>query len=141
MSLPEFFFALAAGRAARFIRCGAARQGQVARNTIATRLVSFVMVDLCYSRRHFMRCPFNCPRCFFNGPIRDDAKFCPRCGLADPLGAAADTSPVEIASGSQSFQVLDRIAIGSVCALYRCRFKVGGRDVEGVFKIARRSCQ
>jgi serine/threonine protein kinase len=33
--------------------------------------------------------------------------------------------------------VLDRLAIGSVCTIYRCGFANNGREVEGVCKIAR----
>ena len=77
-----------------------------------------------------------CPRCFFDA-LRPDARFCPHCGLRDPVEAAADTSPLDVTSGGRTYQVLDRIAVGSVCTVYRCRFAFGLKGVEGVFKIAR----
>jgi hypothetical protein len=67
-------------------------------------------------------------------------RFCPRCGLADAKEAWLDTSPVEVAVGRRAYRVMDRIAVGSVCAVYRCRFEDGGREVEGVFKVARDVC-
>jgi hypothetical protein len=66
-------------------------------------------------------------------------RFCPRCGLAG-VAVAADTSPLEITVHEQTYRVMDRIAVGSVCSIYRCRFAGGGPgspEVEGVFKIAR----
>jgi serine/threonine protein kinase len=83
---------------------------------------------------------FTCPRCFHTGSISRALKFCPRCGLEDVQASAADTEPVEIAVGRNSYQVLDRIAIGSISSVYRCRFMEGARQVEGVFKIARDPC-
>jgi hypothetical protein len=82
---------------------------------------------------------FTCPRCFHTGPLGRATKFCPRCGLADVQETAADTSPLEITIGSKTYHVLDRIAIGSICSIYRCRFTDGGKQVEGLFKIARDS--
>ena len=78
-----------------------------------------------------------CPRCFFDAPLRPGLRFCPHCGLRDPLDAAADTSPLDVTSGGRTYEVLDRIAVGSVCTVYRCRFSCGLKKVEGVFKIAR----
>ena len=61
-------------------------------------------------------------------PARSAAatKFCPRCGLADVQETAADTSPLEITVGKNTYHVLDRIAIGSICSIYRCRFTASG---------------
>src|SRR5437763_1088428 len=80
---------------------------------------------------------FTCPRCFYTGPQNRGMKFCPRCGMPDVIEAAADTSPLEITVGSNTYRILDRIAVGSISSIYRCRFMAGGREVEGVFKIAR----
>ncbi len=79
---------------------------------------------------------FTCPRCFRTAPIRPGARFCPHCGLANAQEAAADTSPLEINAGGRAYRVMDRIAIGSICTIYRCRFTTPADDVEGVFKIA-----
>lgn len=80
---------------------------------------------------------FTCPRCFFTAPARADLRFCPRCGLSDAADAAADTSVLEITVGPRKFHVHDRIAIGSICTIYRCRFKADSKPIEGIFKIAR----
>jgi hypothetical protein len=64
-------------------------------------------------------------------------KFCPRCGLADVKEAAADTSPLDITTNGRTYRILDRIAIGSICAVYRCRFKDAATEVEAIVKIAR----
>jgi len=66
-----------------------------------------------------------CPRCFFDAPLRPGVRFCPHCGLRDPLDAAADTSPLDVTSGGRTYEVLDRIAVGSLCTVYRCRFSFG----------------
>lgn len=78
-----------------------------------------------------------CPRCFYSAAASRKTKFCPRCGLPDVQETAADTAPLDIEIGKTTYHVLDRIAVGSICALYRCRFMSGPRGVEGVFKIAR----
>ena len=80
---------------------------------------------------------FTCPRCFAEAPIRPGVQFCPHCGLAGAKEAALDAAPLEVTSGGRTYQVLDRIAVGSVCTVYRCRFTAGRRQVEGVFKVAR----
>ena len=83
---------------------------------------------------------FTCPRCLFDEPARPGPRFCPRCGLPAAADAVADTSPIDVPAGSRTCRVGDRIAVGSVCCVYRCRFPAGagGRgEVEGVFKVAR----
>jgi hypothetical protein len=82
---------------------------------------------------------FTCPRCAYTAPLRDAMRFCPRCGLDGAREAFLDTSPLEISgTGRRTFQVLDRIAFGSISTVYRCRFhSTAGRDVEGLFKLAR----
>src|SRR5262245_47781313 len=80
---------------------------------------------------------FTCPRCFHTSPIRREMKFCPHCGLEDAAIAAGDTAPMDVTIGRRNFQILDRIAVGSICAIYRCRFEERSRKVEGLFKIAR----
>ncbi|MDB5297856.1 MAG: hypothetical protein JWO31_3839 [Phycisphaerales bacterium] len=77
-----------------------------------------------------------CPRCF-RSPVRAGARFCPRCGLADVARAAVDRAPVDVPVGGRVFRVLDRVAVGSVSAVYRCRFYDGPAEVEGVLKVAR----
>jgi hypothetical protein len=64
-------------------------------------------------------------------------KFCPRCGLADAAELAADTAPMDVAAAGRNYRVEDRLAIGSVCNLYRCRFRKASGEVEGILKIAR----
>ncbi len=39
--------------------------------------------------------------------------------------------------GGRVFRVLNRVGIGSLCVVYRCRFARGGREAEGVLKVAR----
>src|SRR5687767_9390530 len=80
---------------------------------------------------------FTCPRCFFTAPLQPDLRFCPRCGLPDVQAAALDTEPLEIPVGRRKYKVMDRIAIGSICTLYRCRFDSESKHREGVLKIAR----
>ena len=80
---------------------------------------------------------FTCPRCFREASAREDLRFCPHCGLPDAMRAAQDTSPIPIVSRGRTYLVADRIAIGSICAVYRCRFTAEGREVEGTFKVAR----
>jgi hypothetical protein len=80
---------------------------------------------------------FTCPRCFFTTPLRAAIKFCPRCGLSDAIEASRDTAPMEITSGGRTFTVEDRIAIGSIANIYRCRFADGSHQLEGIFKVAR----
>jgi hypothetical protein len=46
-------------------------------------------------------------------------------------------APVEVAVGRRTFVVHERIGVGAICSIYRCRFKAGFGEVEGVFKIAR----
>lgn len=83
---------------------------------------------------------FTCPRCLLTEPLRPEMRYCPRCGLPDAKEAWLDTSAVEVAVGRRLYRVMDRIAVGSVCAVYRCRFEQDGREVEGVFKVARDAC-
>ncbi|HTL30463.1 MAG TPA: inactive serine/threonine-protein kinase VRK3 [Tepidisphaeraceae bacterium] len=80
---------------------------------------------------------FTCPRCFFTAPLRDDIRFCPHCGLPDAKEAFLDHAPLEVTVGSRQFRVLDRIAIGSISTVYRCKFASSAGESEGVFKIAR----
>lgn len=80
---------------------------------------------------------FTCPRCFAQLPLRAAVRFCPQCGLPGVKEAALDTAPMEITVGRRTFAVHERIAVGSVCTIYRCRFSAGFREAEGVFKIAR----
>jgi len=78
-----------------------------------------------------------CPRCFTDLPDRSDLKFCPHCGLEGAREAALDTSPLDFTAGRTTYHVLDRLAVGSVCTIYLCRFKAGAEQVEGVLKVAR----
>ena len=81
---------------------------------------------------------FTCPRCFFSGSADPALRFCPRCGLADVQQVAAvDGAPIELTVGNRAIRVLDRLAIGSISTIYRCRFTSGKTEREGVFKIAR----
>jgi hypothetical protein len=80
---------------------------------------------------------FTCPRCLFTAPVDQNLRFCPHCGLPDVLNAAADTAPLDVALDGRTVRVLDRIAFGSISAVYRCRWTESRREVEGVFKIAR----
>ena len=77
-----------------------------------------------------------CPRCM-KSPLRSGARYCPRCGLPEVGRAAADTTPVDVPVGGQVFRVLDRVAVGSVSTIYRCRFYDGPIEVEGILKVAR----
>jgi serine/threonine protein kinase len=81
--------------------------------------------------------PLFCPRCLRPLPPQLDAPFCPRCGLADAPTAAADNSPLDLVSAGRTFRVSDRLAVGSFCTLYLCRFLAAGREVTGVLKLAR----
>jgi hypothetical protein len=68
-----------------------------------------------------------------------DLRFCPRCGLAG-VTEAGDSSALEVVVEGATYRVMDRIAVGSVCTIYRCRFAAETKEpaeVEGVFKIAR----
>src|SRR4249920_2749350 len=78
-----------------------------------------------------------CPRCFHTFPAGADVKFCPRCGLRDVARASVDTQPMDVTVRDRTFRVLDRIAVGAICMLYRCRFKDGSDTIEALFKIAR----
>src|SRR4051794_182285 len=80
---------------------------------------------------------FTCPRCFFTAPLDPDMRFCPRCGLAEAVQAMRDTAPLDITSGGRVYRVGQRMAIGSLCSIYRCHFREASRDVEAVLKIAR----
>jgi serine/threonine protein kinase len=80
---------------------------------------------------------FTCPRCFLTAPLKPDLHFCPRCGLPEVQAASEDTAPLDIAAGRKKYQVLDRLAIGSICTIYRCRFASESPQREGVLKIAR----
>src|SRR3954451_14678653 len=76
-----------------------------------------------------------CPRCFHAIPA--DVRFCPHCGMPDVATVASDTAPVDVTVRDRTIRILDRIAVGSICTLYRCRFAEAGAEVEGIFKIAR----
>jgi serine/threonine protein kinase len=78
-----------------------------------------------------------CPRCLYPGAIAPGARFCPRCGLQDVVGASADNAPVDVRTPKHVYRVLDRIAYGDLANVYRCRFAMNGREVEGLVKIAR----
>jgi len=80
---------------------------------------------------------FTCPRCFLTISSSAPPQFCPRCGLKDVATIASDTAPLDIHCDGRLYRVEDRIDIGSICTLYRCRFEEDRRSVEGVFKIAR----
>lgn len=51
--------------------------------------------------------------------------------------AAADSSPLELHAGGQTFQALDRIAVGSFTTLYRCRSTAHPKAPEMILKVAR----
>ncbi len=57
--------------------------------------------------------------------------------MRDAAAAAADASPMEMLVAGTRYRMLDRIAVGSVCTLYRCQFASGGAEVEGIAKVAR----
>jgi hypothetical protein len=78
-----------------------------------------------------------CPRCFVAIDPAADARFCPHCGLADVKAAALDTAPVDVTVGRCTYRINDRIAVGAICMIYRCRFRGESGEAEGVFKIAR----
>ena len=80
---------------------------------------------------------FICPRCLHRGAVPPDMRFCPRCGLDDVVGAAADSAPIDVRTPKHAYRVLDRVAFGDVANVYRCRFAANGREVEGIIKIAR----
>lgn len=81
---------------------------------------------------------FTCPQCLFPVWHRPGLRFCPRCGLPDaPAAAADDGSPLDLAVGGRTYRVFDRVAVGAVCSVYRCRFDAGRAPVEGVLKVAR----
>ena len=82
---------------------------------------------------------FTCPKCFFTISSPAPVHFCPRCGLKDVATIASDTAPLDIHCDGRLYRVENRLAIGSICTIYRCRFDQGRRTVEGVFKIARES--
>jgi hypothetical protein len=84
---------------------------------------------------------FTCPRCFTVIPADSDLHFCPRCGLPDAQTAAADTSPLDVTIAGKRYRVLDRVAIGSICSIYRCHgLAADGREAQFIFKIARDPC-
>jgi hypothetical protein len=69
--------------------------------------------------------------------VREEGRFCPHCGLPDAMRAAADAAPIEVVGRGRMYRVADRIAIGSICVVYRCAFLADGREIEGTFKVAR----
>ena len=84
-----------------------------------------------------------CPRCLWS-PLRPGARHCPRCGLADVAVAAADKSAMDVLVDGRTFRVLDRVGVGSVSTVYRCRFAGSAHaaptaplEIEGVVKVAR----
>lgn len=81
---------------------------------------------------------FTCPRCLLTETLRPEMRFCPRCGLADAKEAWLDDSPIEIVVGRRVYRVMERIAIGSVCAIYRC--KACDSAAMAIFKVARDPC-
>jgi hypothetical protein len=64
-------------------------------------------------------------------------RYCRRCGLADPVRAASDTAPTDVAVGPTVYRITERIAIGSISSVYRCQFFEGPVEHEAVVKIAR----
>lgn len=64
-------------------------------------------------------------------------KFCPRCGMEGAAEAARDDAPLNLNVGPRRYQVGDRLAIGSICTIYRCRVQSRRGVLEGTFKIAR----
>src|SRR5690348_13965250 len=81
-----------------------------------------------------------CPRCFFSCDRKGGLRFCPRCGLAGPRERAADRTPLRITLGQERFEIGERIGIGSISTLYRCRSLTRGTQSPGVIKIARDAC-
>jgi serine/threonine protein kinase len=77
-----------------------------------------------------------CPRCL-KSPLKASARFCPRCGLAHVLQAAANDGPQDIPVGASVYRLLERVAAGSIANVYRCRFFEGPNEIEGVVKIVR----
>jgi len=80
---------------------------------------------------------FTCPRCFFTAPLASATRFCPRCGLPDVKQAAGDTAPLDVTSAGVTYRVEERLALGTLCNVYRCRFPSAAGEVQGVFKVAR----
>jgi serine/threonine protein kinase len=81
---------------------------------------------------------YTCPRCFHVRALEDDARFCAHCGLPMEADAAAEeVHPVDLAGRSTTYRVLDRIAVGSIANVYRCKFAGKSGEVEGCLKIAR----
>lgn len=81
---------------------------------------------------------FTCPRCLPTETLRPGMRFCPRCGLPGAKEAWLDDSPIEVAVGRHVYRVMDRIGVGSICAIYRCKF--GDSAAALVFKVARDPC-
>ncbi|HEY7090056.1 MAG TPA: zinc ribbon domain-containing protein, partial [Tepidisphaeraceae bacterium] len=79
---------------------------------------------------------FTCPRCLRSAPITAGMKFCPHCGLPD-AHLASQGGPIDVKVNDRPFRVHDRLAVGSISTIYRCGFWDQGRQIEGVFKIAR----
>ena len=85
---------------------------------------------------------FTCSRCLLDRSGAPGARFCPRCGLAAAASAGDDaaTAPVDITVAGRTYRVLDHVAAGSICNVYRCRFapaQRGAAPAEGVLKVAR----
>jgi hypothetical protein len=51
--------------------------------------------------------------------------------------AAADSAPIDVTVGRRTYRIHDRIAIGAISMIYRCRFAGEKGEAEGIFKIAR----
>jgi hypothetical protein len=85
-----------------------------------------------------MMAEFSCPRCLLTAPLRAALRFCPRCGLAgaDEV-SVAEGMPLDLTADDRAYRVLERVAVGSVCSIYRCRLGLSRTAAEGVFKVAR----
>lgn len=82
---------------------------------------------------------FVCPRCFRTVASRSSGRFCPHCGLEGAREAAGDADPILLNIGAREYLVEDRLAVGSICTIYRCRLPADPQPLRGIFKIARES--
>lgn len=78
-----------------------------------------------------------CPRCYADVPLDGGVRFCPRCGVDLPPLNVSDAAPVEVVAEGRVYHVMNRIGVGSRCAVYRCRFGGNYGVAEGTFKVAR----
>lgn len=81
---------------------------------------------------------FTCPRCTYTSPLRPGLRYCPRCGLADAPWAGG-SGPLELTVDGRRCSVRERMAIGSISSIYRCRIGNGRKLIEAVLKVARDS--